>query len=92
MRSLRPKHRLGITLAATLAILAGCGGVAVDDPGRGLIERYCSYGAVSRPQLRGCIEHVTPDDVARLRTNAARYARGQLDRCLADAGPFCTDD
>jgi hypothetical protein len=22
-------------------------------------------------------------------TNAARFARGELEKCLADAGPFC---
>lgn len=73
-----------------LATLAGCGGIG-DVRGPGLIERYCSSGAVSRARLRGCVEHATPADVARLRTNAASYARGELDRCLADAGPFCRE-
>ena len=27
-----------------------------------------------------------------LTTNAARFSRGELDACLADAGPFCDAD
>lgn len=50
---------------------------------------YCEYGALSEAQLQGCIDHVTVDDFDRLNTNAARYARGELDKCRRDAGPFC---
>jgi hypothetical protein len=50
---------------------------------------YCSYGSVSKAQLEGCKDHVTADVVDRYDTNAARYAKGQLDRCLGDAGPYC---
>jgi hypothetical protein len=56
------------------------------------VEAYCSYGAVSRDQLAGCIEHVTEDDFADRPTNAARFARGELETCRSDAGPFCGDD
>jgi hypothetical protein len=73
----------GVLVAAVVAGgLAACGGgTSVSD--------YCSYGAVSQAQLEGCIEHVDQDYINRLDTNAARYARGELDRCLADSGPFC---
>ena len=68
--------------------LASCGGgssASSDDP----ILDYCSYGAVSQAQLDGCIEHVPTSQVNGLDTDAARYAKGQLDRCLSDSGPFC---
>jgi len=52
---------------------------------------YCSYGAVSQAELDGCEEHVTTSDIDRLYTNAALYARGELNSCLGDAGPFCVN-
>jgi hypothetical protein len=70
------------TILAIAAIaLAGCGRDEVAD--------YCSYGAVSRAQLEGCETHVTTDVVESYDTNAARYAKGELDKCLEDSGPFC---
>jgi len=53
------------------------------------VEDYCAYGAVSQAQLDGCIDHVTPQTVDDYDTNAAEYARGELEECLGDAGPFC---
>jgi hypothetical protein len=73
-------------LASTLGLLVAFGCSDAD-----LVNDYCNYGAVSRAQRDGCAEHVSPGDVDRLETNAARYAQGELDRCLADAGPFCRD-
>lgn len=68
------------------ALFAGC------TPGsRDPVEAYCSYGAVSEAQLDGCLDHVTEDDFANLDTHAAEYARGELDECLEDSGPFCDD-
>jgi hypothetical protein len=75
--------------------LAGCGSDRVREADRpvhsaaGLVQAYCRYGAVSRAQLQGCIEHVTPEAVLAHKTNAARYAEGDLRGCLGDAGPFC---
>jgi hypothetical protein len=71
-----------LLIAAVMAVPAGCGGG--DE-----VSDYCAYGAVSQAQLDGCVDHVGTDDIDRLDTNAARYARGELDKCLADAGPFC---
>lgn len=59
--------------------------------GSDLVYDYCAYGAVSEAQLDGCVEHVTPEVVDGYDTNAAEYARGELDSCLDDAGPFCED-
>jgi hypothetical protein len=53
------------------------------------VERYCSYGAVSEAQLRGCESHVTVSDVRHADSNAGRYGRYQMDECLTDSGPFC---
>ena len=69
-------------LAAAAAATGGCGG-------QDEVVRYCNYGAVSEAQRQGCIDHVTSDDIDQLDTNAARYARGMIDDCRADAGPFC---
>lgn len=82
--------RLSLFLVFCVA-LAGCntGG----DEGRSpspnpVVVRYCSYGVVSKAQLRECIRNVGPRSIDRLDTNAARFAHGGS-RCLADAGPFC---
>lgn len=55
-----------------------------------LVARYCVYGAVSRAQLKGCLDNVSPETVASYSTPAARYARGDLIYCGPTAGPFCT--
>jgi hypothetical protein len=53
------------------------------------VARYCEYGAVSQAQLDGCESHVTADEIDARDTNAARYAKGKLNSCEADSGPFC---
>lgn len=53
------------------------------------IAVYCQYGAVSAAQLRGCYMHVHIGEIEGRDTNAAKWARGELDECLADAGPYC---
>lgn len=82
------RHRTA--MAAAVITVTACLGASGCDSGDE-VARYCEYGAVSQPQLDGCKDHVGNDQVDRLDTNAARYARGDLDRCLADAGPFCRD-
>jgi len=74
---------LGIAVA-----IPGC----ADGDGLSSVEAYCSYGAVSERQLAGCIDHVTENDFGDLNTEAARYGRGEIDECMADAGPFCGED
>jgi hypothetical protein len=77
---------LGVVLA-----FAGCADGGASEDGGNLVHDYCSYGAVSEAQLEGCVDHVTPEVVEGYDTNAGRYARRELDACLADAGPFCED-
>lgn len=54
-----------------------------------LIADYCQYGSVSQAQLEGCYFHVHIREIEGRNTNAAQWARGELDECLSDAGPFC---
>jgi hypothetical protein len=82
------RHRL-VAVAAT-AVLAGCGATG-SGGSEDIVGDYCAYGAVSRAQLDGCVDHVTDEDVDGYDTNAAQYARGELDKCLKDSGPFCHD-
>jgi len=46
-----------------------------------LLIRRCLEG-----QLRGCLDHVTRDHITHLRKNAARFARGELDRASLKLG------
>jgi hypothetical protein len=82
-------------LLASLAML-GCGNEGSTYSPEGsraeeLVGAYCFYGAVNVPQLRGCVAHASPSEIARLDANAAEYARGELDDCLTDVGPFCRE-
>jgi hypothetical protein len=90
------ERRIHRSLVALLAILVigGCVWMAVAQSDSEIVYDYCSYGSVSRPQLDRCLDVVDRIDVEmyadrRHPTNAARYAMGELSRCLADAGPFC---
>jgi hypothetical protein len=56
------------------------------------ITYYCSYGTVSRAQVAECEERVSSSYIDSLHTNAARFARGELEECLGDSGPFCTQE
>ena len=82
-------------IACGCALLSGCGSDSSSPGQKGepdpaaYVEDYCAYGAVSQAQLDGCIDHVTPQTVDDYDTNAAEYARGELEECLGDAGPFC---
>ncbi len=54
------------------------------------ITRYCIYKTRNDGQYDDCLKRSDPRVVRREDSNAARYARGELTRCLADAGPRCT--
>lgn len=53
------------------------------------IRDYCGYGVRSEAQFDGCANHVHIGDFEHSRTNAARFAIGDLNECLADSGPLC---
>ena len=82
-------RRLGLLVVVGALALSGCGGAGNRSDDGSLVDDYCSYGAVSEAQLEGCIEHVSVEDIDELDTNAAEFARGELDDCRPDAGPFC---
>ena len=82
MRTLLLQMALTLLLSS---VMSACGG---GDP----VARYCEYGSVSQGQLDGCKSHVSESDFSASSTDAARYARGELSDCLADAGPFCKKD
>jgi hypothetical protein len=85
----QPLGRLGTASLCALA-LVGCGeGELGSRAEPNLIGEYCAYDAMSTDALVVCIDRARRYRILRLDTNAARYARGELDRCLPDAGPFC---
>lgn len=55
----------------------------------GALADYCRYGVVSEAQFEGCMRHASRATVARSGSNAARFARGEIEDCRPDAGPFC---
>ncbi|CAB4930371.1 unannotated protein [freshwater metagenome] len=54
------------------------------------VTRYCTYKARGDEQYRDCLVRTDFRVVRREDSNPARYARGELTRCLVDAGPRCT--
>lgn len=53
------------------------------------ITAYCQYGSISMKQMEGCYFNVHLEEIEDRGTNAARWAREELDECLDDAGPYC---
>jgi hypothetical protein len=53
------------------------------------ITAYCQYGSASKAQMEGCYFHVHLGEIEGRDTNAAKWAKGELDECLDDAGPYC---
>jgi hypothetical protein len=83
---------VAITIAPGIVILifalAGAfAGQQVHDTGE--LHDYCYYGSVSDAEVTGCLSHVTTAHIDQLDTNAARFAKGDINRCLDDAGPYC---
>lgn len=58
--------------------------------GRNEVTRYCVYSAPTIDDFDDCVRTTQSNTIRALDTNAGRYARGELTRCLADAGPRCT--
>jgi hypothetical protein len=86
---LRPRRPWLPPVVIVLVLVAWLGWMTGSSERGTLITYYCEYGAVSRSQLAGCIDHVSSDHIRSLTTNAARWAEGTLDSCESDAGPFC---
>jgi hypothetical protein len=54
------------------------------------VTRYCTYKARNDEQYRDCLVRTDFRVVRREDSNPGRYGRGELTRCLVDAGPRCT--
>lgn len=83
--------RSWVAPVAILCVAAIWGAAAGSRTRDNYVRPYCMYGAQSQAQLDGCMGRVTADDINRLDTQAARFARGDTSECLDDAGPFCAD-
>lgn len=87
----RPGLSVGAPIVMLLVAVVLGVYVGMQDRSSGQLRDYCEYGAVSRAQLAGCLNHVTNADINRLQTDAARFAKGSLSQCLSDSGPFCAN-
>lgn len=58
--------------------------------GRNEVTRYCVYSVRDYDDYDDCLRTTQANTIRALDTNAGRYARGEITRCLADAGPRCT--
>lgn len=54
------------------------------------VTRYCIYTAKDDADYRQCLERTEWRVVEKEQSDAARYARGELDRCLPGSGYRCT--
>lgn len=81
---LRLPERLLLIAAGTGAVLIFIAGVRPST-----VEYYCEYGSRTDLQLATCVTHVSRDQALAQDSNASRFARGDLDTCLSDSGPFC---
>lgn len=54
------------------------------------VTRYCNYTAQTEADFEPCLDRNRDRGFLKTNTNAARYARGDIDECLSDAGPRCT--
>jgi hypothetical protein len=81
------------TAGPLVLVIGGCawGWIAGWDNRDNYLTPFCEYGATSRGQIERCLDDVNSEDIDRLDTPAARFARGEITKCGADAGPFCKD-
>jgi hypothetical protein len=78
------------TAAAALLLGAfGFGLVAGLDDRDHELGYYCRYGARSDAELDDCMKRVNTDEIAKLDTPAARFARGETSVCGRGSGPYC---
>jgi hypothetical protein len=63
---------------------------AAANTGLNEVTRYCTYKVRNDGQFDDCVRRTDFRVVRREDSNAARYGRAELTRCLADAGPRCT--
>jgi hypothetical protein len=54
------------------------------------VTRYCNYVAQTEEAFQPCLDANRDRAFLSEDSNPARYAKGELTECLADAGPRCT--
>jgi hypothetical protein len=54
------------------------------------VTRYCIYTIQQGQDYDDCLKRTDYRVLQKEQSNGARYARGELTRCLPDAGPRCT--
>ena len=52
---------------------------------------YCRYGARSQAEIDSCMKRINTDEIAELDTPAARFSRGETNRCGRGSGPHCAE-
>lgn len=53
------------------------------------VTRYCTYTIQKGQDYDNCLKTADFRVIQKEQSNGARYARGELTRCLPDAGPHC---
>ncbi|WP_026910024.1 hypothetical protein [Patulibacter minatonensis] len=54
------------------------------------VTRYCTYTIQEGQDYDDCLKRTDYRVLQKEQSNGARYARGELTRCLPDSGPRCT--
>lgn len=53
------------------------------------LGHYCRYGAASQAELDACMKRIDTEEIDKLDTPAARFARGETSVCGPGSGPYC---
>jgi len=72
-----PRRPQRSTILAGLLVAGIAAAVVLPDHGpsdRERVEAYCAYGAISAAQWRGCVDHVTIDQVRHRNSRASQFA------------------
>lgn len=84
-----------LALSAPLIVICGLLFVSIfeypdaRDWGKNLVGNYCAWGAANNRQFEGCVNHVTLEQVERLNTPAAKFAKDSESRCGEARGVYC---
>lgn len=81
---------LAVLVAVLLSLSSGPpSGGAEPAADQELVRRWCTWTAADQPGYDRCLQDADPRVVRREDSDAGRFARSELLRCTADAGPLC---
>lgn len=81
---------LAVLVAVLLSLASGPPSAGTEaSPDQDLTRRWCTYTATSQSAYDACLKTADPRVVRREDSDAGRFARGELLRCLPGAGPLC---